>query len=145
MLDRKARFSIFQMMAGTVIVAVFCAALFNENQWWRATLGTITMGMILNALLAAIFSNGERRAFSLSYFVGAVFFLPGLYTYAASLPYLLTITLMDLIGGYTSSGPKRENFLIVAGIFWMQITCLSSAMIGRVWYRRAIAEQHNPS
>ena len=115
-------------MFATVIIAVWSVALFNDNQWWRATLGTITMAMILNALLAAIFTQGERWAFSLSYFVGALFFSLGVYTYIASLPYLLTLKALELVKAYASSPPKDENFLIVAAIFWLQITCYSSRL-----------------
>jgi hypothetical protein len=131
---QTTRFSIIHMMIGMAIIAVFCAALFNESRWWRATLGTVTSGMILNSLLAAIFSVGERRAFSLSYFVGALFFVMGIYTYVASLPYLITISLMEWIGDY--AGPRRENFLVVSSLFWLQVTCIGSAFIGRLWYRR---------
>ena len=30
--------------------------------------------------------------------------------------------------------------MIVAGILWLQVTCYSSGMVGRVWYRRTLAE-----
>ena len=141
MFSRNARFSVLQLMVATVVIAIFCVALFNDNEWWRATLGTITMAMILNALLAAIFTHGERWAFSLSYFVGALFFSLGLYTYVASLPYLLTLKALELVKAYASSPPKDQNFLIVASIFWLQVTCYSSAIVGRTWYRRTLAEQ----
>ena len=144
MFSRKARFSVLQLMFATVVIAVFSVALFNDNQWWRATLGTITMAMILNALLAAIFTKGERWAFSLSYFVGALFFLLGIYTYVASLPYLLTLKALEFVKAYASSPPEDENFLIVAGIFWLQVTCYSSGLVGRVWYRRTLAENAEP-
>ena len=140
MFSRKTRFSVLQLMVATVVIAVFSVALFNDNEWWRATLGTITMAMILNALLASIFTKGERWAFSLSYFVGAVFFTFGVYTYAASLPYLLTVKAYELVKAYASSPPNNENFLIVAVIFWIQITCYSSGIVGRAWYRKTLAE-----
>ena len=141
MLSRSTRFSVLQLMFATVIIAVWSVALFNDNQWWRATLGTITMAMILNALLAAIFTQGERWAFSLSYFVGALFFSLGVYTYVATLPYLLTLKALELVKSYASSPPKDENFLIVAAIFWLQITCYSSGIVGRAWYRRTLTEK----
>ena len=137
---QNARFSIIYLMFGTTVIAVFCAALFNESQWWRATLGTISMALILNSLLAAIYSRGERRVFSLSYFLGAVFFVPGMYTYMASLPYLITINLMDLLG--VLAGPRRGNFMVVATIFWLQLTCLSSGFIGLRWYRKTKQESN---
>ncbi len=136
MLSRTTRFSVFQLMLATVVFAVFSVALFNDNQWWRATLGTVTMAMILNALLASIFTKGERWAFSLSYFVGALFFTLGIYTYVVSLPYLLTVKAYELVKAYASNPPNEENFMIVATIFWIQVTCYSSGIVGRIWYRR---------
>jgi hypothetical protein len=141
MFSRKTRFSVLQLMVATVVIAVFSVALFNDNEWWRATLGTVTTAMILNALLAAIFTKGERWAFSLSYFVGAVFFAFGVYTYVASLPYLLTVKAYELVKAYASSPPNEENFMIVAIIFWIQITCYSSGIVGRAWYRKTLAEK----
>lgn len=129
------RFSVLQLMLVTVITALFSVALFTDNQWWRATLGTITTAMILNSLLAAIFTRGERRAFSLSYFVGSVFFAIGVYTYMVSLPYLLTIKALELVKAYATNPPSDENFLIVATIFWIHVTCYSSGLAGRAWYR----------
>lgn len=140
MLSRKTRFSLSNLMVATVFFAVFSVALFNDNEWVRATLGTVTMAMILNSLLAAIFTHGPRRAFSLSYFVGAVFFTIGLYTYVASLPYLLTMKAFEFVEAYASKPPNQENFLIVASIFWIQVTCYSSGIVGRSWYRRTLAE-----
>jgi hypothetical protein len=141
MFRRKTRFSVLQLMAATVVTAVFSVALFSDNQWWRATMGTITMAMILNALLAAIFTKGERWAFSLSYFVGALFFPISVYTYVVSLPYLLTIKAYEIVKAYASSPPNEENFLIVATIFWIQVTCYTSGIVGRGWYRRTLAEK----
>jgi hypothetical protein len=141
MFSRKTRFSVLQLMVATVVIAIFSVALFNDNQWWRATLVTITMAMILNSLLASIFTKGERWAFSLSYFVGAVFFALGVYTYAVSLPYLLTIKAYEFVKAYASSPPNNENFMIVACVFWIQSTCYSSGVVGRVWYRRTLAEK----
>lgn len=141
MFSRKTRFSVLQLMAATVVIAVFSVALFNDNEWWRATLGTITTAMILNALLAAIFTKGERWAFSLSYFVGAVFFTVGAYTYVASLPFLLTVKAYEFVEAYASSPPNEQNFMIVAVIFWIQITCYASGIVGRSWYRKTLAEK----
>ncbi len=141
MFGPKTRFSVKQLMVATVVIAVFSVALFNDNEWWRATLGTITMAMILNSLLAAIFTKGERWAFSLGYFVGAIFFTFGVYTYPASLPYLLTVKANEFVKAYASSPPSEENFMIVALIFWVQVTCYSSGIAGRFWYRRTLAEK----
>ena len=140
MFERLTRFSILQLMAAMIVLAMFFVALFNNNEWWRATLGTITMGMILNSMLAAIFARGERRAVSLSYFLGAIFFLLGIYSYIASLPYLLTLRLFEFLEANSATPPDSENFYIVAGIFWLQFTCWLSALIGRRWYRRTLAE-----
>ncbi len=140
MFSRKARFSVSQLLVATSVVALICESLFNNNQWWSATLGTITMGMILNSLLTAIFTKGERWAFSLSYFVGALFFSLGLYTYVASLPYLLTLKAMEMAKTYAPNPPDENNFLIVAAIFWLQLTCYSAGIVGRMWYRRTQLE-----
>ena len=141
MFNRKARFSVSQLMIAAVVVALFCESLFNNNEWWRATLVTITTGMVLNSLLAAIFTTGERRAYSLSYFVGALFFALGVYTYSMSLPYLLTVKAFDWMQAYAPTPPDEENFYIVTTTFWLQITCYSSAFVGRFWYRRTQLEK----
>jgi hypothetical protein len=125
-------------MGATVVSALFCVALFNDNEWWRATLGTITTAMILNALLAGVFLRGERQAYSLSYFLGAVFFATGIYTYAISLPYLITVKVLELSKALATHPPSEENFFVVATIFWLQVTCFSSAYLGRLWYRRRL-------
>jgi hypothetical protein len=137
----RVRYSILQLMLGMIIVAVLCASLLNQSPWYRATLGTLTSGMILNAVLASLFSTGERRAFALSYFIGAIFFLTGLYTYAVSLPYLLTLEFQKWLTAFSSVPVDQENFLIVAAIFWLQLTCLASGIIGRAWYRNAVASK----
>lgn len=141
MFRNNARFSVLNLMAVTVVTALFCVALFNDNQWWRATLGTITTAMILNALLAGVFMRGERQAYSLSYFIGAVFFATGVYTYSISLPYLLTVKVLELSKAFASHPPSDDNYYIVAAIFWLQVTCFSSAYLGRLWYRRRLGEQ----
>lgn len=128
------RFSVFQLLVGMVVAAVFCVALFNENEWWRATLGTVTSAMILNSLLAAIFAKGKKRAFALSFFAGAGFCPLMAYTYVASLPFLITRKLMLWINEFTSSPLSQENFYVVASIFWIQVTCWISGYIGLAWY-----------
>ncbi len=137
----RVRYSILQLMLGMIIVAFFCASLLNQSPWYRATLATLTSGMILNAVLASLFTTGERRAFALSYFIGAIFFLTGIYTYAVSLPYLLTMEFQKWLTAFSSVPVDQENFLIVAAIFWLQITCLASGIIGGAWYRNAIASK----
>ncbi|MCA9194893.1 MAG: hypothetical protein KDB03_24145 [Planctomycetales bacterium] len=131
------RFSIRQLLLATAIVALFCVAFVTENPWWRATLGTLTMGMLLNALVAAIFARGEQRAYSLSFFLGAVFFFFGFYTYMVSLPYMITIKFYDYLSNSLPVQPDEENFMLVAIIFWLQVLCLTTAQLGLAWYRRS--------
>src|SRR6187549_3777670 len=81
----KARFSIAQLLLLTTGVAVFCVVLMNENEWLRATYVTIALGIVLNALIAAIFARGQRQAFSLGFIVGCLFF-------ALATPYTTGVT-----------------------------------------------------
>lgn len=134
----QKHFSIWTAMGWMSIAAVFCAAALTDNEWLRASLGSITSAMIVNAMLQAIFTRGEQRAFALSFFLGAVFFGPSLYTAIASLPYLLTMRLVEVLKsmGMLSGSDSQQNFLILATIFWLQFVCYASGFTGRYWYRR---------
>jgi uncharacterized membrane protein len=140
---RRTRFSILHLLFGMSVVALFVASLLNQSPWYRATLGTLTSGMILNAILASLFTTGERRALALSYFIGAIFFGAGMYTYVVSLPYLLTVEFLPWLSSFSSVPIDEENYLIVAAIFWLQVTCMASAIIGRAWYRNSFSPGKN--
>lgn len=131
----RRSFSISNIMFAMVVAAIFSAALFQESPWWRATLGTITLAMILNGMLAGIFARGERRVFGLSFFLGAVFFAPSCYTFQASLPFMITSKLLEIARVYTARPINTENFYIVAVIFWLQLTCFAAGFAGLYWHR----------
>jgi hypothetical protein len=97
----------------------------------------LMMLMALVAMLASVFARGERRVFALGYFLGAVFFPIALYGYMASLPYLLTVKLYDFGDNLSPGMLVRENFYIVAAIFWLQFTCITSGFLGLTWQRSA--------
>jgi hypothetical protein len=136
----KRSFGLWELMIVMALVAVYCSGLFIQNEWVRASLGTITAASILNAMLAAIYSRGERRVFALSYFLGAVFFPVACYGYMASLPFLLTQKLYEICDSLSPGSFKGENFWIVATVFWLQFSCTASGFLGLAWHRSTIAE-----
>ncbi len=107
------RFSVLHLIVGTAIAAVYCAALFNETPWWRATLGTITLAMLLNSALAAIYATGLRRVFAVGFLIGAIFLCVGsLQLDRGSLP---PFSVDDKALGVASSSihsNSRENYLL---------------------------------
>lgn len=129
------RYSVRQLMQQTAIASLFFAALLHENQWWRATLGTVTIAMIFNELLAIIYASGTRRAFAIGHSMAA-FLLPfSLYAAGFTLPYLITLELLKWI---KSIQPIDEtNFYVVMGIFWVQVACRASGTLGMYWYRHS--------
>ncbi len=130
------RFSVLHLIVGTAIAAVYCAALFNESPWWRATLGTITLAMLLNSALAAIYATGLKRVFAVGFLIGAIFFVLGIYSSIAeaSLPVLLTTKLLEWLQAL-SIRIQEKNYLLVASIFWLQATCLASGYAAIWWHK----------
>ena len=68
----KTRYSLAELLLLTAAVAVFCVVLMNDNKWLRATYVTASLGVLLNAFIAAIFARGQRQAFALGFVVGAL-------------------------------------------------------------------------
>lgn len=135
---QPASFGVLHLLVAISVLAVFSAALFHENEWWRAILGTSTSMLILNSIFASIFARGEQRAFALSYFIGAVFCPIMAYSYMVSLPFLITQKLEEFIQNLTAGEFNTQNFYTIALLFWINVTCITSGYMGRAWYRRNV-------
>jgi hypothetical protein len=61
------QFSIKALLGLTVFVALGCAALLNASEWWASAACTVTLAVLLIAVLASIFRWGPRRAFWLGF------------------------------------------------------------------------------
>ena len=145
----KTRFSLTELLLLTAGVAVFCVVLMNENKWLRATYVTASLGVLLNALIAAIFARGNRQAFAIGFVVGTLFCGPAAYSAAFTLPYLLSMELHTLLKQTVATPPSDEHFWIVMSVFWIMLTAASAGFIGRWWHRstqmRQLAGSNEPN
>ena len=57
------QFSLRHLLVAVASIAVACTALLNANVWWVGGIWLCTIGLLVLALLAAIFRRGERQAF----------------------------------------------------------------------------------
>ena len=129
----RRRFSVRQLMMQTAVASLFFASLFHENQWWRATLGTVTLTMIFNELVATIYATGSRRAFAVGHSLAAALFPFSLYGSAFLLPYLFSVELLKVIEALQPV--DSTNYWVVIGIFWLQLSCRGSGYLAVYWYR----------
>jgi hypothetical protein len=130
----KARFSLAQLLMLTAAVAVSCVVLMNENEWLRAAYVTASLGILLNALIAAVFSRGERQAFFIGFLVGAVFCgTAGLYSAGFTLPYLLSVELHKWLKQSVSHPPSDMHFATVMGISWIMASAVASGCLACRW------------
>lgn len=137
---RTPRFRIKHLLLLTALVAVFCVALVNENEWLRATYVTCALASLFNAAVAAIFARGERQAFAVGYVVGSFLFALSAYAATVTLPFLLTMKLYDLMKE-ASIAPSDEHYWIITITAWAVITATSSGIIARTFHCRAQAER----
>lgn len=131
--NRQYRYSVRQLMTQTAIASLFFASLFTENEWCRATLGTLTIAVIFNEFLAVIFAREDRRAFAIGHSLASVLFPFSLYAAAFTLPYLITVKLMEWIDAYQKL--DETNFVVVMYIFWLNAMCRLSGYTALYWYR----------
>lgn len=137
------RYSVKQVMLQTAIASLLFAALFHENEWLRAILFTVTVGMIFNEILAIIYATGNRRAFAIGHSIAVVFFPLCYWGVTFSLPYLLTMKLLNFMK--LLQNVNEENFWIVAAIFWTHVTCRSSGYLAVLWNRSSNVKQLSES
>ena len=68
------QFSIKALLGLAVFVALACAALLNASEWWLSATFTLTLAVLLVAVLASIFRRGSTRAFWIGFaVVGCVY------------------------------------------------------------------------
>lgn len=94
---KPPRNSIAGLMAVVVLVAVGFAALKNPSEIWASCLFSLTVGLLLLALLGVAFGSGDRRMFWAGFSVfGWGYLILALLTHAfeASLP--TTLLIQDL-------------------------------------------------
>jgi hypothetical protein len=63
------QFSIKALLCLTIFVAVACAALLNASELWASATCTVTLAVLLVAVLLSVFRRGPSRAFWLSFAV----------------------------------------------------------------------------
>ncbi len=126
------RFSVKQIMAQTAVASLFCAALVQENEWWLATLVTVTMGVIFYQLLLAVFGVGVYRAFAIGHTLSAMLVPFSLYAQQLTLPFLLTREFLRFMQNFRSV--DEGNFAIVAFIFWLHLSCRSAGYTAAYLY-----------
>jgi hypothetical protein len=61
------RFSLWTMMAVVSVFAVACAAFRSATETWASAAFTLSLGVLLFAVLAALFRRGESRVFWLGF------------------------------------------------------------------------------
>jgi drug/metabolite transporter (DMT)-like permease len=61
------QFSIKALLGSVVFVALACTALLNASEWWASAACTVTLAVLLIAVLASVFRRGPRRAFWLGF------------------------------------------------------------------------------
>jgi cbb3-type cytochrome oxidase subunit 3 len=57
------QFSLRHLLVAVACIALACTALLNANVWWAGYIWLFTIGLLVVAVLAAIFRRGERQAF----------------------------------------------------------------------------------
>ena len=63
------QFSIKALLGLAVFVALACAALLSASEWWAGATFTLTLAVLLVAVLASIFRRGSTRAFWIGFAV----------------------------------------------------------------------------
>jgi hypothetical protein len=138
----RARHTILHLLFVTAVAALGFATLFNESPWWRASLMTLTLCLVLKALIAAVICRGARQAFSLGFVISTVFFLLSLYTLAGveTLPYLLTQLVWEHVVIRATTPPSSEHFYMVSVILWGLGCAYSGGLLSVRWYSHRVAQ-----
>lgn len=63
------RFSLKQLLILVALSAVACATLAQPGYWWHATIATAVVLATISMLIAAVVSDGRRRAFAVGWLV----------------------------------------------------------------------------
>lgn len=132
---RRLRFSIAQLFLFTVGVAFFCFVLVTDNDWLRAAYVTAALCLAFHAVIAAIFTRGERQIFAIGFVLGTLFAGAAIPAAGVTLPFLITIKLIEWIKQTMASPPSDEHFMIVMGVFWALLSATSSAFVSLAWHR----------
>ncbi len=142
---RRIRFSIAQLFLFTVGVAVFCFVLVTDNEWLRAAYVTAALGAAFHALIAAIFTRGERQIFAIGFVLGILFSGAAMPIAGVTLPGLITVELYKWISQAMATPPDDDHVMTVMIIFWVLLAATSSAYASLAWHRvyRARPEQND--
>lgn len=137
----KIRFSIVQLLVLMTGIALFFIILMNENEWLFATYTTLLGGVVLGVLVTAICARGERQFFSLGFICCFPVYYISIYSYAVSLPYLLTVKFYEFLESANVDVPSDDHFLVVMGSFWIFLTSFGMGRLGQYWYRKTQEER----
>ncbi len=136
----KIRFSIVQLLCLMTVIALLVVVLMNENEWLFATYTTLLGGVVLSVLVTSICARGERQFFSLGFICCFPVYYISIYSYAVSLPYLLTVRLYEFLKSANVDMPSDDHFYIVMGSFWILLTSFGMGRLGQYWFRRTQEE-----
>ena len=64
---RRFRFSLASLISAVLFIAVACAALRNASKLWASMIFTLTVCLLLGAILGVVFRGGDTRAFCLGF------------------------------------------------------------------------------
>jgi hypothetical protein len=108
------RFSLRQLLILVALASVACAALAQPGYWWHATIATVVVAAAIGLLIAALVSDGRRRAFAIGWLVLTVGYLAvvlGPWTSANLAPQLLsTKAIAKLEARWHANQPSPELF-----------------------------------
>ena len=142
MQNGRVFYSILHVMAVTAIAAIGFNTLLNESPWWRATLTTLTLGLVLNSLIRCAVCRGAKQAYAIGFAVSSFFYLLSLYTLAGleTLPLLITQHAHVYLAQHTASPPSEEHFFLVAIIIWGLACAYAGGLAARHWHARRVKE-----
>ena len=138
----KLRFSIVQLLVVTTVLAFSLAVLFNENEWLRATYGTLLLGVVLHEWVTAICARGERQYFALGFVCCLPIYYMSAFIYTEMLPYMITEKSYEILAALGVDLPSEEHYIGVMSSFWVLLASYTLGRLGQYWFRRRQLESH---
>ena len=128
------------MMTMTAVIAVCCIALAHESPWTRASLSTIALGLMMNALVRCAICRGERQAFAIGFSISSFFYLLSLYTLVGleTLPLLITQQLRLYLVAYSTNPVSEDHFYIAMVFCWGLLCAYTGGVFALQWYKQRI-------
>ena len=136
-------YSIIHLMCVTAMAALCFNTLLTESPWWRATLTTLTLGLVMNSLIGSAVCRGPKQAYSIGFAISSFFYTISLYTLMGleTLPLLITQHARAYLVKHTVSPPSEDHFYLISVIAWGLACAYTGALLARHWYVRRAKEQ----